>query len=386
MLTSKEKNVLYAGLLIGLAGVIGGLIYSERFWASFLQNAFYFLSIALGGAVFVAINYVSNAGWSSVLRRVPEAMMSCVSIGAVSILLLFFGKDSLYEWTTKTYSHNGHELVFKNSYLTTEFFFSRMIIFLAIWVFLIYMMRRESYAQDATGNLSHTNRNKTFASIFLVVFGITFTFAVFDWIMSIEPMFFSTIYAFYHIAGLLLCGSAAITILTILLRRRGYLKEVGDRQMHALGKLVFGFATFWAYIWVCQFLLIYYANIPEETIYYVRRTGTQAWSNVFYASLFLNWVIPFLMLIRRGVKSSENWMLAACAVVLAGHWVDLYVLIFPAFFADPMIGLVDIALPIGFVSLFLLCFARNLKPDRMIPVHDPYLSESIWQERTDPAE
>ncbi len=384
IIASKEKNILYACLVIGLAGVIGGLLYSERFWASFLQNAFYFLSIALGGAVFVAINHIANTGWTSVIRRVPEAMMSYVPVGAVSILLLFFGKDTIYEWTAKIYSHNGHELVFKNTYLSTGFFFSRMIIFLAIWIFLIYMMKKESYDQDTNGNISHTNRNKTFSSIFLVVFGITFTFAVFDWIMSIEPMFFSTIYAFYHIAGLLLSGSAAITILIILLRRRGFLKEVGDRQMHALGKLVFGFATFWAYIWVCQYLLIYYANIPEETIYYVRRTGTPGWSNVFFASLFLNWIIPFLMLIRRKVKSSENWMLAACAIVLVGHWVDLYVLIFPAFFENPMIGFVDIALPIGFAALFILTFVKNLNADRLIPKQDPYLTESIWQERSEP--
>ena len=292
-ITSKERNILYACLIIGLAGVIGGLLYSERFWAAFLQNSFYFVTLALGGAVFVAINHVSNSSWTSVLRRVPEAMMSYIPIGAASIMLLFFGRNAIYEWTENTYSHHGHELVFKNTYLSEGFFFTRMFVFLAIWIILIFLMKRESFRQDSNGNLSHTNKSKIYSAIFIVVFGITFTFAVFDWIMSIEPMFFSTIYAFYHIAGVLLSGTAAITILIILLNRRGYLKEVGDKQMHALGKLVFGFATFWAYIWVCQYLLIYYANIPEETIHYVRRTSAE-WSNIFYLNLFLNWVIPFL--------------------------------------------------------------------------------------------
>jgi hypothetical protein len=379
-ITSKERNVLYTCLAIGLLGVIGGLLYSERFWAAFLQNSFYFMTLALGGAVFVAINHVSNSGWASVLRRVPEAMMSYIPIGAASIMLLFFGRNAIYEWTDKVYSHHGHELVFKNIYLSTEFFFTRMFVFLAIWIALIYLIKRESFRQDRTGDLSHTNKSKTYSAIFLVVFGITFTFAVFDWIMSIEPMFFSTIYAFYHIAGVLLSGSAAIAVLTILLRRRGYLQGVGDRQMHALGKLVFGFATFWAYIWVCQYLLIYYANIPEETIHYVRRTSTPGWSNIFYLSLFLNWIIPFVILIRRKVKSNERWMLTACGIVLVGHWVDLYVLIFPTFFQNPMIGLVDIALPIGFVAAFLLIFVKNLSVEHLIPGKDPYLTESIWQE------
>ena len=376
---TNEQNVLYALLVIGLIGVVGGLLFSDRFWASFLQNSFYFVTVALGGAVFIAINHVANASWTSVFRRVPEAMMSYVPIGAISILLLFFGRNVLYEWTEKTFSHNGHELVFKNAYLSTGFFFTRMVVFLAIWTILIFLIKRESNKQDTTGDLSHTNKGKTYSAIFLVVFGITFTFAVFDWIMSLEPMFFSTIYAFYHIAGVLLSGTAAITMLTILLKRRGYLKEVGDKQMHGLGKLVFGFATFWAYIWVCQYLLIYYANVPEETIHYVRRTSEE-WAPIFFLSLFLNWLIPFVMLIRRKVKSNENWMLAACAIVLVGHWVDLYVLIFPVFYESPMISLVDIALPLGFVSLFLLVFAKNIHSKEMIPREDPYLAESMWQE------
>ena len=147
--------------------------------------------------------------------------------------------------------------------------------------------------QDADGKLAHTNKSKVYSAIFLVVFGITFTFASIDWIMSLEPMFFSTIYAFYHIAGVLLSGTASITVLVILLSRRGFLKEAGDKQLHFLGKMVLGFATFWAYIWLCQYLLIYYANIPEETVYYFRRTSTTGWANLFILNLFLNWIIPF---------------------------------------------------------------------------------------------
>lgn len=384
---TRERNILYLCLAIGLLGVLGSISYGDtgglqlgkRFWAIFLQNSFYFVTVALGAAVFVAINNVANASWISVLRRVPEAMMSYIPIGAATIMILFWGHELLYEWSYTTYSHHGHELVFKNTYLSTGFFFIRMFFYLAVWIVLIYAIKRESFKQDITGNLKHTKNAKVFSALFLVVFGITFTFASIDWIMSLEPMFFSTIYAFYNIAGVLLSGTAAITMLTILLRRRGYLKEIGDKQMHGLGKLVLGFATFWAYIWVCQYLLIYYANIPEETIHYVRRTSP-GWSNVFILSLFLNWVIPFVMLLQKKVKFYERWMLAACGIVLIGHWVDLYVLIFPTFFESPMIGLVDIALPIGFIALFLLVFVKNLNVDRLIPTRDPYLAESMWQE------
>lgn len=306
--------------------------------------------------------------------------MSYVPIGAVLLFSIFFGRNVLYEWTHTTYSHGGHELWFKNMYLETGFFFTRMLVYLAVWTILIFLMRRESFRQDADGNQGHTKKNKVYSSIFLVVFGITFTFASIDWIMSVEPLFFSTIYAFYCIAGTLLAGTAAITALIILLRRRGFLREVGEKQLHNLGKLVLGFATFWAYIWLCQYLLIYYANLPEETVYYVRRTSTTGWSNLFILNLFLNWIIPFVMLLPKKVKTNENWLLAACGVVLIGHWLDLYLLIFPALFQNSMIGLVDLALPIGFLALFLITFVKNLNADQMVPKKDPYLAESLWQE------
>ncbi|MDH3494523.1 MAG: hypothetical protein OEM82_13285 [Acidobacteriota bacterium] len=380
LIKPNERNVLYALLAVGLVGAIGGLIFSDRFWAAFLQNAFYFLTISLGGAIFLAVNHVANASWISVLRRVPEAMTSYLPIGALALILIFFGRETLYEWTYTTYSHLGHELTFKNTYLSTGFFFIRMLVFLGVWAFLAHMLRRESYAQDVDASLAHTNNSKIYSAIFLVVFGITFTFASFDWIMSLEPMFFSTIYAFYHIAGVFLSGSAAIAVLVILLRRRGFLTEVGDKQLHNLGKLVLGFSTFWAYIWLCQYLLIYYANIPEETVYYLRRTSQPGWSYLFILNIFLNWIVPFILLMPRSVKMNENWMLAACGIVLIGHWLDLYVMIFPAFTDNAMIGLVDLTLPLGFAALFLLVFIRNLRVEQLIPKEDPYLAESMWQE------
>lgn len=379
IITDRERNVLLALVAVGIIGGVAGLAWSDRFWAAFLQNSFYFLTLALGGAVFVAVNQVSNSAWFSVIKRVPEAMSSYILVGAVTLLLVYFGRDTLYEWTTVFYSHDGHPMAFKNFWLSTGFFFARMAAFLVIWALLIFAIRRESVQQDKDGDPSHTRKGKIYSAIFLVVFAITFTFAVFDWLMSVEPLFYSTIYAFYNIAGVLLSGTATVTILAIILRRRGILPQLSDKHLHSLGKLVFGFATFWAYIWVSQFLLIYYANIPEETIFFVRRTSAE-WSNIFYLNLLLNWLIPFLMLIQRKVKSKENWMLGACGIVLVGHWVDIYVLLFPAFFRDPMIGFVDVALPIGFLGVFLLIFTRSLGSKELIPRRDPYLSEGAWQE------
>jgi NNP family nitrate/nitrite transporter-like MFS transporter len=379
-INEREQNVLLGLLVTGLIGVVGGYVFSDRFWFSFLQNSFFVLTLALGAAIFVSVHHVSNAAWTSILRRVPEAMMSYAPIGAISLLLIFFGRNKLYEWTHTTYTARGHALGFKNAWLSTPFFFLRMVAFLAIWCGLIYLIKRASFKQDEDANLKQTSKSKTFSSIFIVLFAITYSFAAFDWVMSLEPTFYSTIFAFYVISGTLLSGVAAITILIILLKQRGYLIEVGDRQLHSLGKLVLGFATFWAYIWLCQYLLIYYANLPEETIYYYRRTSTNGWLFVFLLNVFLNWIIPFVMLLPRKVKMNENWMLTACAIALVGHWVDLYTMVFPSFFGNPMIGFVDVALLLGFVALFLFVFIRNLNVERLIPTGDPYLEESVWQE------
>lgn len=380
-ITGREQKLLFGMLGIGVIGFAAGFYTNDaRLWPSFLLNAFFFLTLALGAFIFVSINHVANAGWSTAIRRVPEAMMTYLPLGSLAMLLLFFGRNNLYEGLRTFFGYGGEPMVFKNAWLSTPFFFSRMAVFLGLWVLFAWLIKRESRRQDLDGNLDHTSKAKKYAAIFLAVFALTFTFASFDWLMSIEPLFYSTIYAFYVISGLLLSGFASITILVILLRRRGLLPEVNENHLHNLGKLVFGFSTFWAYIWLCQYILIYYANLPEETIYYIRRMQTPGWKALFFANIFLNWLIPFVMLLSRGAKRNEGWLLTACGIVLVGHWVDLYQMIFPAFEHPALIGLVDVAIVIGFASLFLQSFANGLRKSALVPQNDPYLAESLWQE------
>ncbi len=380
-ITGREQKLLFVMLGIGVIGFAAGLYTNNaRLWPSFLLNAFFFLTLALGAAVFVSINHVANAGWSTAIRRVPEAMMSYLPLASISMLALFFGRNTLYEGLRTFFGYNGKPMVFKNAWLSTPFFFSRMAVFLGLWLLLTWLIKRESRRQDVDGDPAHTSKGRKYAAIFLAVFALTFTLASFDWLMSIEPLFYSTIYAFYVISGLLLSGLASITVLVILLRRRGFLPEVNENHLHNLGKLVFGFSTFWAYIWLCQYILIYYANLPEETIYYLRRMQTPGWKVLFFANIFLNWLIPFVMLLSRGAKRSDGWLLTACGVVLVGHWIDLYQLIFPAFEHPAMIGLVEVAIVIGFASLFLQSFANGLRKSALMPLRDPYLAESLWQE------
>jgi NNP family nitrate/nitrite transporter-like MFS transporter len=381
LISNRGQKILFVMLGIGVIGFAFGVFTNDaRLWPSFLQNAFFFLTLALGATVFISINRVANAGWDTAIRRVPEAMMSYLPLGSLAMIVLFFGRHTLYEGLRTFFGYNGKPMVFKNAWLSTPFFFTRMAVFLGLWMLFAWLIKRESRRQDVDGDPAHTRKGRKYAAIFIAVFALTFTFASFDWLMSIEPLFYSTIYAFYIISGLLLSGFASITVLVILLRRRGFLPEVNENHLHNLGKLVFGFSTFWAYIWLCQYILIYYANLPEETIYYLRRMPTPGWKALFFANIFLNWLIPFAMLISRGAKRSDGWLLTACGIVLVGHWVDLYQMIFPAFEHPALIGLVDVAMVIGFASLFLRSFANGLRKSALVPKNDPYLAESLWQE------
>jgi NNP family nitrate/nitrite transporter-like MFS transporter len=367
-------------------GIIAGMLTdSTRLWPSFLLNAFYFLTLALGAIVFVSIHHVSNAGWSSALRRIPEAMMSYIPIGAAAMLGIYFGRHSIYEWS-HGFEATSEALKVKSAFLSTPFFFARMLIVLALWVIFSRLLLKESKKQDEDGSLDHTRKSKKYAAMFLAIFAITFSVASFDWLMSIEAEFYSTIFAFYCFSGLFLSGIAAITFLTILLRKRGFLPQINEDHLHNLGKLLFGFSTFWAYLWLSQYLLIYYANLPEETVFYIRQTATPAWKTIFLLNLFLNWIIPFLLLLSRKAKRNQNWLMTAAVIVLIGHGVDLYLMIFPAIGASAMIGFVDIALAFGFTSLFLQAFVSGLSQLSLLPKNDPYLSESLSLHSFEPVE
>jgi len=273
---------------VGVLGFLFGLnLDSPRLWPGFLLNAFYFLTLALGAIVFVSIHHVSNAGWSTALRRIPEAMMTYLPIGAVTMLLTFFGRHSIYEWTHFGIAQVNEALKAKASLLNTPFFFARMAVMLVVWLAFALVLWRESRRQDEDGLFEHTTKNKKYSAIFLPVFAITFSLASFDWLMSVEPEFYSTIYAFYCFSGLFLSGTAAITLLVVLLRRRGFLPQVNEEHLHNLGKLIFGFSTFWAYIWISQYMLIWYSNLPEETTYFLRRTEG-GWAILFYFNVIIN--------------------------------------------------------------------------------------------------
>jgi len=365
------------GLAAGGFLVLGaGLLFApQRAFASLLMAGYCLICLGLAGIFFVAVQYASGAAWSTAFRRVPEAMSAVLPYGAAILAVVMVFGGSLYPW-----SHE-HEVLtgFKAMWLNFPFFLARGILYVALWLLFTKAILKTSRLQDDTRDPAATSRNARLSVIFLVVFGVTFWLASFDWIMSLEPHWASTIFGIYNFAGMFSSGLAAIILLVVWLRNAGPLHDfVTDEHLHDLGKLLFGFSTFWMYIWFSQYMLIWYANISEETIYYIKRQQ-QFWLPLFILNMILNWVVPFVALLSKRTKRTGSLLAKVAAVVLVGRWLDLYMMVQPATGAgpNPQFGLLEVAAIAGTFGLFVLVFVRAVRSAPPVPLGDLQLTESL---------
>ena len=359
---------------IGVAAAGIGLVRApQQMWPEMLVNDFYILGIGLGGTLFIAVEYLSAARWCAGIRRIPEALMSALPPAAVLLLTIYFGRHFIYQWSRPDPVSGGTLVERQAGYLDTGFFFLRMTVFLALWIFLSRLMRRRSLRQDAQADALHRQRMVRYSAIFVVVFAITFSLASFDWLMSVDPHWSSTIFAVYMFSGLFVQGLAAITLVVAILNRTDRLPGiVGASQLRDLGTLLFAFTTFWAYIWVSQYLLIWYSNLPEEIGYYLTRTRG-AWNLLFLLNPVINWVVPFLILLPRSNKSNPVVLLCVSVVILLGRWVDIYLAVMPAVLPNPSIGVLDVAMSVGYAGLLIYVCGAALARAPLVPVNDPAL-------------
>ena len=377
--TLTNNLLIVAGIGVGIS-IIGFFVAPERIWPNLLLASYYFLGLGVAAALFIALLAVTNAGWATAIRRVPEAMLSTLPVGALLILATMFGIHSLYEWSRDSVVAADPLLRSKTGWLNTPFFVGRTILYLTLWLGFSTYVLRISHTQDRNGSLKTISRIKTASAIFIAVFALSFTLASMDWIMSLEPHWYSTIFGVYNFAGTFLAGLAAITILVILLKRWGPFEHIlTAAHLHSLGKLIFAFSTFWMYIWFSQYMLIWYANIPEEVTYFVKREEG-SWVIFTVVNVLFNWVIPFIVLLSSWTKKNEGLLLRVCIIILIGHWIDLFWMILPPFMhAEPLFNVWEIGPIVGAISLFLFLTLKAFSKRSIVPVNDPMLVESLPQ-------
>jgi len=358
----------------GAAAVLGGLLLDPLLtWASILIAGYLLTGFGLAGIVFVGIQYACGAGWSTAFRRVPEAMSMILPAGAALLLAVFLFHPSTYPWTSHA-PHHG----FQEFWLRRTFFVVRSFLYIAAWLAFAVAILRASRRQDVDNNVAWTRRNVRLSVIFLIVFAVTFWLASFDWIMSLEPEWASTIFGIYNFAGMFSGGLALMILLVLWLRKSGPLRDfVNEEHLHDLGKLLFAFCTFWMYIWFSQYMLIWYADIGEETAYYIARLHN-AWAPLFLLNMILNWAVPFAALLPRGTKRSARALGRVAAVVLAGRVLDVYLLIAPPLVgARPAFGIGAAGASALAAGILVLAFYRGIRGAASVPVNDPYLQESL---------
>jgi hypothetical protein len=365
-----------------------GATLMSRIVANIWMNSVYFLGISVVGVFFMAYNYVAKTDWYASFKRVPEAFPSFIIVPAVIMLALYLIPDTkhiIFHWTHEGIMTEGSAnydkiIAGKSWYLNDIFFLIRMVSYFAIWYYLWTQIRKNSLLEDEHNDLLYYTKSRNYSKAFLIFFAVTSSTAAWDFSMSIDPHWFSTMFGWYHLASWHVAGLAAIMLTIILLKEQGYLKAVKFSSIHDLGKLMFGFSVFWTYVWFSQFLLIFYANLPEETIYFRERfSGFDGrYFAPFIINLILNFVFPFLILMARESKRNYTFLKLACGSILMGHWFDFYQMQMPGIAKEQGgIGIIEWGTTLTFASLFIYFVANQLSKANLIAKNHPFLEESL---------
>jgi hypothetical protein len=380
------RRTVWPAAAVGVAGMAAFALLAggdpRRAWAGYLVAFFFFLTVALGGLFFVLVHHVTRAGWGVVVRRLAEHLAATLPLFALLFAPLALGAEQLFPWFDGAAAAGDELLAAKAPWLAPGFFWARAALYLGCWGLLAWWFRRRSLAQDAAGDPAITRRLQALSAPALLVFAVTITFASFDWIMSLDPHWYSTIFGVYVFAGSAMAVFATLALAAMFLergRRRGgpLAGLVNAEHYHDLGKLLFAFVVFWAYIAFSQFMLIWYGNLPEETVWYAHR-WEHGWRGVSIALAVVHFAIPFFALLPRATKRRRGLLAAAALWLLAAHYLDLYWLVMPAVSPEsPAPGLAHLAAFAGVGGLFVAVWARLVVGRAVIPLGDPRLAESL---------
>ena len=367
----EDKNNLvrkffYLGLFSSMLSYLGYINDVEHFYHSYLVSFVFWITLSCGCMFFVMMHYAMNATWSVVMRRIAESAMSLIPYICLSSIPLYFGMEHLYEWI-------NHPI--KESYLSKGFFISRTLIYFFLWSFLARSLYYHSVRYNSIESLVTLRK---LSGVGTFIFALTISFAAFDWLMTLDPHWYSTMFGVYIFAGSFLVAVSFITIILLYLRNYGILyNEVNIEHYRDLGRIMFGFTVFWAYIAGFQYYLIWYGNLPEEIEWYLARSHG-AWMNLSYLLVFGHFVVPFFILLFNKAKRVLSLMAILSILILFMHWIDLYWNVLPNLHEDTIVfNWSDITVFLAHGGFFLSLFWKKLTEFPMVPSNDPRLDSSI---------
>jgi Ni/Fe-hydrogenase subunit HybB-like protein len=364
-----------------------------RFWASLLQNSVYFLLVTNAAMFFICATTLAWGGWQMSFRRVTEAISACVPVigvicGVILLVIVFGGNHDIYHWTDTEHVKHDKILLHKSGFLNKGFFAVVTILTISLWSLLGWKMRKLSRSIDETPlsveqGKKYMWKNTVWSALYLIVFALTVMSSIpWLWLMSIDAHWYSTMYSWYTFASSFVAGVSLIALFVVFLKNNGYLEYTNNEHLHDLGKFMFAFSIFWTYLWFSQFMLIWYSNQPEETIYFVKRIGNSVrqspYSTIFWLMFIINFVAPILILMSRDSKRNYAIITFMAVLILFGHWLDFYQMVFPGVSPDhtPLI-LYDFGIGLGFAGLIMFVTGKALSKAPMLAKNHPFIKESL---------
>ena len=394
----RFQTISLALMAFGLLSIIGLWVTSgssddpkeqARFWASLLQNSVFFLLVVNASMFFICITTLAWGGWQMAFRRVPEAISAVVPVigvicGAILLAIVFGDNHTIYHWTDAEHVQHDPILSHKKGFLNKPFFAIATIITIAGWSLLGWKMRQLSRKLDNEPLATLEERKKyifnntVWAALFIVLFSLTVMSSIpWLWLMSIDAHWYSTMYSWYTFASTFVSGIALITLFVVFLKNNDYLEYVNNEHLHDLGKFMFAFSVFWTYLWFSQFMLIWYANIPEETIYFQPRAHG-IYKGIFWLMFIINFIAPLLILMTRDAKRNYGTVALMAVLIIFGHWLDFYQMVFPAVSPNKVPNIIyDLGIALGFVGLIMFATAKALTKAPLLARNHPFVKESL---------